>query len=160
MLTLTCPFQPSSKQSSNAELVAGAGNREKGVQALQGVSIPMFTAPGMVIRRESGEVVTPYYFAYEDLKEDWVRIARSATSGTVSKEPKVEALSCLSPLSHSSTPGHREGLHRGHAAGWRHLVAGPFPGERCSIKNSTRLALPLPAFLTLCNTQISTSPSP
>lgn len=83
-------IQPSSKQSANAEVIAGEGNRQKGVKQLEGVSIPMFTAPGMLIKRENGEVVTPYYFAYEDLKEDWNRMARASTSTAVSKEPKVQ----------------------------------------------------------------------
>jgi len=48
--------QPSSKQSANAEVIAGEGNRQKGVKQLEGVTIPMFTAPGMLIKRENGEV--------------------------------------------------------------------------------------------------------
>jgi hypothetical protein len=50
-------WQPSAKQSVNAEVVAGDGNRAAGVKKLEGVSIPMFTAPGMAIKRENGEVV-------------------------------------------------------------------------------------------------------
>ena len=49
-------IQPSSKQSENAEVIAGEGNKAKGAKALEGVSIPMFSAPGMVIKRENGEV--------------------------------------------------------------------------------------------------------
>ena len=40
----------------NAEIVAGDGNRAAGVKKLEGVSIPMFTATGMAIKRENGEV--------------------------------------------------------------------------------------------------------
>eukprot|EP01036_Dinobryon_divergens_P031501 gene31501-40909_t len=82
-------IQPSSKQSLNAEIVAGDGNRAAGVKKLEGVSIPMFTAPGMAIKRENGEVVTPYYFALEDLKEDWSRMALASTSAAIAKDPKV-----------------------------------------------------------------------
>lgn len=55
-LSFVVTIQPSSKQSENAEVIAGEGNKAKGAKALEGVSIPMFSAPGMVIKRENGEV--------------------------------------------------------------------------------------------------------
>ena len=50
----------------------------KGAEALKGVSIPMFSAKGLCIKRPNGEVVTPFYFAYEDLREDWGKLAEQA----------------------------------------------------------------------------------
>jgi hypothetical protein len=41
---------------------------------MKGVSIPMFSAKGLAIRRANGEVITPYYFALEDLQEDWEKL--------------------------------------------------------------------------------------
>lgn len=64
-------IQPSSRQVENSERLLGKGNAEQGVKNSKDIAIPMFTAKGLGIKRASGEVVTPYYFAYEDLKEDW-----------------------------------------------------------------------------------------
>jgi hypothetical protein len=69
----------------------------------------MFTAPGLAIKRANGEVlknkmpsllffnnlslyyyrkiVTPYYFAYEDLKEDWGAVKDKKPNVPI--EPKV-----------------------------------------------------------------------
>jgi hypothetical protein len=58
--------------------VAGAGDATKGAEALKGVSIPMFSAKGLAIKRSNGEVVTPFYFAYEDLREDWSKLVEQA----------------------------------------------------------------------------------
>jgi hypothetical protein len=43
------------------------------------------------IRRATGEVITPYYFAYEDLKEDWSKMQAAAPEGAAiaKAEPKV-----------------------------------------------------------------------
>ena len=49
----------------------------------------MFTAKGLAIKRASGEVVTPFYFAFEDLKEDWAKMRASAPANSVAAEPKV-----------------------------------------------------------------------
>ena len=38
----------------------------------------MFSAKGLAIRRANGEVVTPFYFAYEDLREDWGKLLEQA----------------------------------------------------------------------------------
>lgn len=76
-------LQPSSKQCENAEVVAGKGDRARGKAALKGVSIPMFSAPGLVIQRAgTNELVTPYYFALEDLQEDWQRMLTSTSSSS------------------------------------------------------------------------------
>lgn len=32
--------------------------------------LPVFTLPGLAVKRASGEMITPYYLAYEDLLED------------------------------------------------------------------------------------------
>jgi hypothetical protein len=45
---------------------------------LKGVTIPMFSAKGLAIKRSNGEVVTPFYFAYEDLREDWGKLVEQA----------------------------------------------------------------------------------
>lgn len=46
----------------------------------------MFSAKGLAIKRSTGEVVTPFYFSYEDLKEDWAKLSSSqATSSAPSK---------------------------------------------------------------------------
>jgi len=73
-MSLVYRIQPSSRQCENAERVAGGGDPVKGEEKLKGVSIPMFTAKGMGIKRANGEMVTPYYFAYEDLLEDWQKV--------------------------------------------------------------------------------------
>ena len=75
--------QPSSRQCENAERVAGAGDTTKGAEALKGVSIPMFSAKGLAIKRANGEVVTPFYFAYEDLREDWGKLVEQAEAASV-----------------------------------------------------------------------------
>jgi hypothetical protein len=83
--------QPSSRQCDNAEIVAGNGNMKKGRAAMDGVSIPMFTAKGMAVTRGNGEKVSPYYFAYEDLLEDWELMVEAAakTGEIVPAKPTV-----------------------------------------------------------------------
>jgi hypothetical protein len=93
-------IQPSSRQCQNAEELAGKGDAEKGAEALQGISIPMFSAKGLAIKRANGEVVTPYYFALEDLTEDWSKLLdqneesserqSSKSSKGLPSKPKVE----------------------------------------------------------------------
>eukprot|EP01039_Chlorochromonas_danica_P002941 gene2941-3209_t len=87
-IDLVYRIQPSARQCENAEVVAGKGDRNKGVQALEGVSIPMFSAEGFAIKRGNGEIVTPYYFAYEDLLEDWSKLAQNQDSAKPA-QPKV-----------------------------------------------------------------------
>jgi len=88
-------IQPSSRQCENAERVAGAGNAAQGAKAVKGMAIPMFTAKGLAIQRSSGELLTPYYFAYEDLQDDWARVVREsqteAVAGGVGKGVKAGA---------------------------------------------------------------------
>ena len=62
--------------------MAGAGDTTKGAEALKGVSIPMFSAKGLAIKRANGEVVTPFYFAYEDLREDWGKLVEQAEAAS------------------------------------------------------------------------------
>ena len=92
------PFKPSSRQCENAERVAGAGDVTKGAEALKGVSIPMFSAKGLAIRRANGEVVTPFYFAYEDLREDWGKLVEQAEAAAEASEEgeKSKSVSKLS----------------------------------------------------------------
>ena len=77
-------IQPSSRQCENAERVAGAGNAAQGAKAVKGMAIPMFTAKGLAIQRPSGELLTPYYFAYEDLQDDWAKIVRESSQESAS----------------------------------------------------------------------------
>ena len=83
--------------------MAGNGDIVKGAVALKGVSIPMFNAKGMRMERSNGEIVTPYYFAYEDLLEDWTKMADSTDSANTlsSTKPKVFPIHCT--LSHSQS---------------------------------------------------------
>ncbi len=73
-------IQPSSQQTQNAEKLAGK-------QALSEYSIPMFAAEGVAVKRKSGEVITPYYFSYEDLLNDWEKLRES--SPKLPASPKV-----------------------------------------------------------------------
>lgn len=83
-------IQPSARQLDNAEMIRGGGKPEKALSSTQDIAIPMFTAKGLGIKRATGEVVVPYYFAYEDLKEDWNKMQEAAPEGSAaSKEPKV-----------------------------------------------------------------------
>ena len=85
-------IQPSSRQCDNAETVVTGGGAlassdgkggkgsARAASALKGVSIPMFHAKGMSIQRGNGEIVVPYYFALEDLREDWDLMVEEARS--------------------------------------------------------------------------------
>ena len=90
-------IQPSSRQCENAEKLLSTGKSNK---APTSMAIPVFTAKGMVMKRPNGEVVTPYYFAYEDLLEDWEELMKEkstekasavsdATTKSTSNAPKV-----------------------------------------------------------------------
>ena len=48
----------------------------------------MFAARGLVVRRGNGETITPYYFAYEDLKQDWDSLLAKGVN--VPTQPPVE----------------------------------------------------------------------
>lgn len=92
-MSIVYRIQPSSRQCANAEsVVAGelkrVGGKQSVSEALDGLSIPMFAAKGLVIRRASGETVTPYYFAYEDLKEDWAKLLSKGAN--MPSSPPVE----------------------------------------------------------------------
>ena len=54
-----------------------------------GVSIPMFSAKGLLLEKKNGELITPFYFAYEDLLDDWSRIT-SASSESKPSNPDVK----------------------------------------------------------------------
>ncbi len=92
-MSIVYRIQPSSRQCANAEtVVAGelkrVGAKQSVAEALDGLSIPMFAAKGLVIRRASGEAVTPYYFAYEDLREDWAKLLSKGAN--MPSSPPVE----------------------------------------------------------------------
>jgi hypothetical protein len=71
-------------------------------------AIPTFSAAGMLIKRRSGELITPYYFALEDLEDDWSRLISTSENG---KQPKVKVhdfteVMCLAQgISHQSING-------------------------------------------------------
>jgi Tic22-like family len=62
-------IQPSIRQCEHAEKALGQSKK------VSSLSIPMFSAKGLAIKRSTGEVVTPFYFSYEDLKEDWSKLS-------------------------------------------------------------------------------------
>ena len=76
--------------------MAGAGDVIKGAEALQGVSIPMFSAKGLAIKRANGEVVTPFYFAYEDLREDWSKLVEQSEAMETDGESKTKSAKRIS----------------------------------------------------------------
>ena len=82
-------IQPSSRQCANAEKIVSSSLKsgQSIADALDGVSIPMFAARGLVVKRGNGEVVTPYYFAYEDLKQDWDSLSAKGIEGLPSAPP-------------------------------------------------------------------------
>lgn len=84
-VSMVLRIQPSSRQYANAEKVVG----ENGAAKLQQVSIPMFSAKGLLMKRPNGEVVTPYYFAYEDLIDDWEKMVGDGSSSSASPTPRV-----------------------------------------------------------------------
>jgi hypothetical protein len=71
-------IQPSTRQFENAEKIAAQSNSKKMSEKLNSVSIPMFSAKGLAIKRPTGEIVTPFYFSYEDLKDDWTKLSGQA----------------------------------------------------------------------------------
>jgi len=73
-------IQPSSKQCEHAD-----GILSKDADTQVSLTIPMFSAEGLMIRRANGEVVSPYYFALEDLNEDWEK----TMGANRPKEPNV-----------------------------------------------------------------------
>lgn len=76
-------IQPSAKQSNHAERLAGSG--------VKGMTIPMFSAPGLVIQRANGEVVTPYYFSLEDLEQDWSKMLTALKDQPLAAGAKLPA---------------------------------------------------------------------
>ena len=100
-------IQPSTRQCETADRLLGRGKtkkenkksssniktpieKEPEFEHLKDISIPMFTAKGLVLERSSGELITPYYFAYEDLREDWIRMTKeSAGKSKLPESPSV-----------------------------------------------------------------------
>lgn len=58
----------------------------------------MFSVDGLVVRRANGEVVKPYYFALEDLEEDWQKLhsyppsSSSSMSSSTAKQLKPKEI--------------------------------------------------------------------
>ena len=84
-------IQPSSRQCENAErLFASSSSPSRGAKALKGMAIPMFSTKGLLVERSTGELLTPYYFAYEDLLDDWANLAKDNKEGVkMPSSPKV-----------------------------------------------------------------------
>lgn len=95
-MNLIYRIQPSSKQCENAEFICGNGDMKKGSQILNGISVPMFSIKGMGMKRSNGELVTPYYFAYEDLLEDWERVIKTSNEDMdIPLKPDVSYINLL-----------------------------------------------------------------
>ena len=39
----------------------------------------MFCAEGLVLKRSNGEIFVPYYFCYEDLLDDWIKVKENTS---------------------------------------------------------------------------------
>ena len=65
-------------------MVIGKGIKPNGVKGLKSMTIPMFSAKGLGFRRANNELIVPYYFAYEDLLEDWKKLEQTKLT-----EPQV-----------------------------------------------------------------------
>lgn len=90
-------IQPSSRQCENADkVVANLNNARKidkkiVIPDMKHLAIPMFSAQGMAMERRNGEIITPYYFAYEDLLEDWNTMAESNKEDTSDNSSPIPA---------------------------------------------------------------------
>ena len=49
----------------------------------------MFSAKGLLIEKKNGEIITPFYFAYEDLLDDWSRIPSGTSASAKPTNPDV-----------------------------------------------------------------------
>ena len=78
-------IQPSKRQVMNADsLSSSTATKGKVKKAVDGISIPMFVAEGLTVKRGyTGEVFIPYYFAYEDLLDDWERVLETTGKKTL-----------------------------------------------------------------------------
>ena len=59
------------------------------MKALEGVAVPVFCAEGLLVTRASGQTFFPFYFALEDLAEDWTRLTQSTTDTKLSSSKPV-----------------------------------------------------------------------
>ena len=100
-------IQPSTRQCETADRLLGKGKTKKSKKSdtsmkksgmekdpefenLKDITIPMFTAKGLVLKRSSGELISPYYFAYEDLREDWIKMTNeNAGKSKIPESPAV-----------------------------------------------------------------------
>lgn len=108
-------IQPSSRQCENAVKVQAAASKEKTSSKASMdsgiVSVPMFHVKGMVIKRAGGELVAPYYFSLEDLKDDWSKLVAARADGKLPATPKIEVVDftevmCLAGDIHASSVSH------------------------------------------------------
>ena len=118
-------IQPSTRQCETADRLMRGGkskkkkdetNLKRGVEKdlefenLKDITVPMFSAKGLVLKRASGELITPYYFAYEDLREDWTKMVKKSDGKNMPETPKVfirdfTEIMCLSEgISRPTTP--------------------------------------------------------
>lgn len=82
-------IQPSSRQSENADMLLEASKARSNTGRI--ASVPVFHAKGMAVLEGSGKVISPYYFAYEDLVDDWQELeTRPGTGAKVKDGPQAE----------------------------------------------------------------------
>jgi hypothetical protein len=107
-------IQPSSRQSENAETVASKAGKSQSGKDKGGATIltvPVFTAPGMAMIKSSGKVISPYYFAYEDLLDDWQELQQGRAEGepaatrAPSGSPQVEVVDLSEVLVAANSDG-------------------------------------------------------
>ena len=95
-------IQPSKRQSETAEGLLGKTGSSAKTAPVNGISIPMFFVDGLIIKRPNGELVTPYYFAYEDLLDDWSRVEvygqKSSKQASAVVAADADALNAKKPL--------------------------------------------------------------
>jgi len=129
-------IQPSSRQCSNADKVlttaAASSSAATAATATSNpvVTIPMFHVKGMVIKRAGGELVSPYYFTLEDLKEDWAKL-QSKRTDKLPVNPKVEVVDFTDVMSLS------QGIHTASVPGAgssRQLEMGSVQGKGKTVK--------------------------
>lgn len=88
-LDINIRIQPAKDQISRARWITRLQGKVFGLGKL---SIPVFSAQRLVVKRSNGEHVIPYYFAYEDLVDDWKYLNEEIgpKNKAFPKRPKVQ----------------------------------------------------------------------
>jgi hypothetical protein len=53
------------------------------------LGIPVFATEGLVIQRPSGELISPFYFAFDDLLHDWTQLRKKRPDLKLPQRPKA-----------------------------------------------------------------------